>query len=574
MKKYKVLAMVITLALTVTACKKEESTEQDTTTTKDTTSINSEYIHLTMVNPKTINPINNVDKSVNYVLNLVYDSLFTIDSNYNTVPQLVENYSIASDGKSIEMTLKDVKLHNGNSLTSSDVKFTIDFIKKSANSTYKTLVENIVSVSTIDNKSLKINFNEAYAFSVDTLIFPIISKDELSNLKNSDLDNYRNNMVGTGPYKIAKFNQRSDMILTLNEDYYDKGKIENAKKEINVAMVPDEEAQVSMTLALSSDITKVGLSDLSQFHQKEFEINNYEGRVYEYIILNYDNPFIKNVNFRKAIASSIDRNKIIDEAYIGNANISNFPLHTTSKYYDKDLKYYDYNIETAENYLNKIESIESNDTQGTIEKNSNEQADLQENNSNSNNIESTNEDNNETTKADENDKEKSKSDSKPEFNLKQELKDLDLKILVNKDIRERVRAAYIIKDNLSEIGVKSTVVELKDKELSDALDKKEYDLALVGWELSIVPDSTDIIKYSGYMDDKINNYINSLRISTNETNTKGIYKSIQKHTRDNVAFISLLINDDYLITNKRIEGNLSPNDFDIYEGIYQLDLEK
>ena len=66
------------------------------------------------------------------------------------------------------------------------------------------------------------------------------------------------------------------MLLTLNEDYYDKDKIKSAKKEISVAMVPDEEAQVSMTLALASDITKLNLSDLSKFYEKEFKIDDYE----------------------------------------------------------------------------------------------------------------------------------------------------------------------------------------------------------------------------------------------------------------------------------------------------------
>ena len=104
----------------------------------------------------------------------------------------------------------------------------------------------------------------------------------------------------------------------------------------------------------------------------------------------------------------------------------------------------------------------------------------------------------------------------------------------------------------------------------DKNDKKEYDLALIGWELSPVPDATDVINYSGYTDEKLKGYLNSLRNSNNIDNTKSIYKSIQKYVNDNVAFVSLGITDDYLVTNKRIEGNLKPNDFDIYEGIYNL----
>ncbi|MCU9815716.1 hypothetical protein LEQ07_12240 [Paraclostridium sp. AKS73] len=120
------------------------------------------------------------------------------------------------------------------------------------------------------------------------------------------------------------------------------------------------------------------------------------------------------------------------------------------------------------------------------------------------------------------------------------------------------------------MGIKSTVEELEGDALAQALDKKEYDLALVGWELSSVPDATDIINYSGYTNEKLTNYLNSLKNSKSIDDTKSIYKSIQKYVNDNVAFVSLGITDDYLVTNKRITGNLKPNDFDIYEGIYNL----
>lgn len=52
-----------------------------------------------MIRASTINPILNTDKSVSYVLDLVYDSLFELDENYNIQPKLVESYSISSNNK-------------------------------------------------------------------------------------------------------------------------------------------------------------------------------------------------------------------------------------------------------------------------------------------------------------------------------------------------------------------------------------------------------------------------------------------------------------------------------------------
>ncbi|MEG2246263.1 MAG: ABC transporter substrate-binding protein [Peptostreptococcaceae bacterium] len=563
MKKIKILAIIMMVVLSISGCNNSDKKEENSGNYE--TSNDSKYIHLSMINPKTINPINNTDESVGYVLDLVYDSLFTIDSNYNVVPQLVDSYSVSSDGKSVNIKLKDANWHDGKPVTSSDVEFTVESIKRSQTSPYKPLVEKISSISSIDSKNLKINFSEPYAFSVDTLVFPIVSKAELSNLSGKDLDNYRKNMVGTGAYKISKYDHRSNMILTLNEDYYDKDKIKDAKKEINVMMVPDAEAQVAMTLALSSDITKVGLSDLSQFQENQFKITNYEGRGYEYIIFNYDRPIMKDLNFRKAITHAINRKQIIDESYLGKASIVNFPLHSKSKYYDESIKPLDFNVDSAKKYLGKmdIDKINNTDTSNVdVKKEETKDAKKE------------GKEKEETKKTEENKEDKTAKEAEKNNNIKEEIKRLNLKILVNKENGERVKSAYTIKDNLNEIGIKSTVTELEGNELSTALDSKDYDLALVGWEMSPVPDATDIINYSGYTDEKLSGYLNSLKNSTNVDTTKKIYKSIQEYTRDKAAFISLGINDDYLVTNKRIEGNLKPNDFDIYEGIYHLNLEK
>lgn len=563
MKKIKILAIVMMVVFSLSGCNKSD--EKDGNSGNYETSNDSKYIHLSMINPKTINPINNTEESVGYVLDLVYDSLFTIDSNYNVVPQLVDSYSVSSDGKSVNIKLKDANWHDGKPVTSSDVEFTIESIKRSQTSPYKPLVEKISSVSSVDSKNLKINFNESYAFSIDTLVFPIVSKDELSGLSSKDLDNYRKNMVGTGPYKISKYDQRSNMILTLNEDYYDKDKIKEAKKEINVMMVPDAEAQVAMTLALSSDITKVGLSDLSQFQQNQFKITNYEGRGYEYIIFNYDKPIMKDINFRKSITHAINRKQIVEESYLGKASMVNFPLHSKSKYYDESIKPLDFNVDKAKEYLGKIDIDKVNSGNTTnVDTKKEENKDTQDKTKETK----------EAKKTEETKEDKAAKEAEKNKNLKEEIKRLNLKILVNKENRERVKSAYIIKENLNEIGIKSTITELAGNELSAALDSKDYDLALVGWEMSPVPDATDIINYSGYTDEKLTAYLNSLKNSTDVDTTKKIYKSIQEYTRDKAAFISLAITDDYLVTNKRIEGSLKPNDFDIYEGIYHLNLEK
>ena len=556
MKMKKLMAIILAISVLLVGC---SSTNEDANSTNDgknqsSIATNSKYINLTMVEPTTINPILNTNQSVGYIMNLVYDGLFTIDQNYNIVPKLVSEYSIASNGKSIKITLKDAKWHDGSSVTSSDVKYTIDLIKNNTSSPYNQLIDNLSSVDITNNKEFTIHFKESYAFSKDTLIFPIVSKKALGEDTGSKVLENSKNLIGNGKYKIASMNEREGMTLVVNKDYYEE--LPDTMRDINVGIVPDEDAQVSMVLSLDSDIAKISLGDLSQFYEDQFNTMDYEGRDYDAIIFNYDKEYIQDENFRKALAHSINRDTILDEGYIGNAKLVNFPLHAKSKFYDNDLNPLGYDKNKAESYLGKINPGQTKE-------------DLTKDNSTSENIDNT-DDNINDIKTTNNTKKKdgvNTNNGLTDAERKTLISNLDLKIIVNKNNAERTKAASIVSDNLEAIGIKSTIVALSDEEMESAISSKDYDLAFVGWELSSVPDANYIIESTGFTDDKLTNYMNSLQSATSDSQIKTIYSQMQKYIRDKVAFISLVIRNDYLVTNRRLEGKSEPNDFDIYEGI-------
>ena len=561
MNKIKFMTIILTIMVSLVGCSNDN--ENIEILESKPSAITSKTINLTMMQPETINPITNKNQSVGYIMNLVYDSLFTINENYDTVPQLVEEYKIINDGLSINIKLKDIKWHDGNMLTSNDVKFTVDLIKKNLDSPYNPLVQNISSISIINEKEFNINFNHKYAFSVDTLIFPIVSEKQLHDEKN--INNNKNNLVGNGAYKIKNYEERKSISLIINDSYYDELPV--TAKNIEVEIVPDEEAQVSMVISLDSDIAKISLDDLSKFYEKEFKTTKYDSRDYECLLFNYDNEFFKDINFRKAIVSSIDKNKILEEGYINNASLVDFPLNPKSKYYDKDIKTLGYSKENSKNYLSKVtlETSENINTDKNLINNKDNEKEIEKSNLKDKNKENNIKDNKNTAKESQEDKQKE---------IKDKISKLNLKIIVNKDNPERLKSAYIISANLKDIGIKNTIEELSSEDIGKALSDKNYDLALIGWELSLIPDATSILNNIGYEDEKLINYINSLKNATTQSQIKDIYKSIQKYVNENALFMSLVIRENYIVTNRRIEGKIMPNSFDIYEGITNLNISQ
>ncbi len=576
MKKIvKLISIILASMIFVVGCSGEtESVDKKGEAVKD----ESEYINLTMIRPDTLNPILNTDESVSYILDLVYDSLFEFDENYNLKPKLVDTYSVSSNNKSVNITLKDnIKWHNGKKLTSSDVRYTYNLIKSQKTSAYYNLVSNIKNIEIKDSKNFEIKFKESYAFSLETLIFPIVSKSQLSGLKDSQLKSSNKNLIGCGYYKIKDYQEKEYIILEPYKDYYNLNQEAN-NREIYVKLVPDSESQTQMVLSLDSDMSKVSLSDISKFTNKEkFKIEKYQDREYDYVIFNYSNKYLQNLDIRKAITFAIDRKSIIKNAYSDRVTMTNFPLNINSKYYDSDLKPLSYNTNNANNYLKKAVLSLSNSVPSDDKKSKDDKLD-----------DKSKDDNSDTSKKDskkdakEKDSKKEDETSKKQSNrtfkdvtkkeVKELLEDMEFTIIVNKNNTQRVKAANLISNNLEAIGIKTTIKDLTDDQMKDALNKREYDLALIGCVLPSVSDSTYVINQFGYTDEKLYKYQNALQSSNSEKNTKKAYKDLQKYVKDNALFISFGILDSYVVLNNRVEGDLFSNDFNVYKGISSLKL--
>lgn len=688
MKKTKIISMILAVALAVGGCsafngdKKEEKAS-------DTKKTYSEKIQLAIQKPSTISPITNTDESVLNVLNLVYDGLFELNKNYNAIPKLVKNSKMSSDGKQMDIVLKDAKWHDGNPVTADDVAFTVSSIRSNKTSPYNYMVQNISDVIVNGEKNLTIKFKNNAAFAKENLTFPIISKVQLSG---KDINNVDANKVGNGVYKIASYSDREGISLEVNKDYY--GDIPKSAMNINVNIVPNEDAVVSTVEALESDMVKADSDNLSRFQNSRFDIKSYEGRDYDAVIINQSNPLLANANFRKAIVSAINRTAIIENGYMGHVHSVNIPINSKSKYYESSIKNMEYSTENAEKYMkeikinkkdkiketqvnatnkpnNKVNSSSGNNKTNSSNKpsssgnsggasnntgnsdssgsdanqapsggdsgaqnggnsnagsssggesagngatriidsseetrnivystdedkeefekiadensdsviainlvrtanNTKENANNQNNNAANNNQNSNNQNKNTTQNKNDADNKKPKKEENPyytEKEIKTMINSITLKIIVNRENSERVKSANMITENLKAVGIKSEVVLLDSLGMQKSLANRSYDLAVTGWQISSIPNITEIMKAICPNDAGLNERLGKIQGATSEEDIKKIYADIEKYCIDNALFISIGVKDNYMIINKRLKTDLYMNDYDQYRGI-------
>lgn len=124
------------------------------------------------------------------------------------------------------MKLKEgVKFHNGDTLTSEDVKFTLervatdDTLKEYPN--YKQIKE----VQVVDDLTFKIITHKpepSLLHRLSRLGSGMLPKKYIDE---KGWDHFLNNPVGTGPFKFKEWVRDDKIVLTVFEDYYE-GKVE------------------------------------------------------------------------------------------------------------------------------------------------------------------------------------------------------------------------------------------------------------------------------------------------------------------------------------------------------------
>ncbi len=159
----------------------EETIEENDYVTNEVLSLNTEdnkkddELRLAMHPPKTLNPIYNMDETVDQVLHLMFDTLVNIEVDGSVTANLAEYWSINTADNSITIVLRDdVFWHDGEKLQADDVVYTIHAIKAAPDSIYKVNVDNISYAMELSPNTVQIFYNQPFSGMLQTLFLPIL----------------------------------------------------------------------------------------------------------------------------------------------------------------------------------------------------------------------------------------------------------------------------------------------------------------------------------------------------------------------------------------------------------------
>ncbi|MDD6736122.1 MAG: ABC transporter substrate-binding protein [Clostridiales bacterium] len=302
-KKITAFLLATIMLLSICACGKE--TEEDAiesgelVVVSDTTDIN-----LGIYSIDTLNPLETSSKSVQNIMNIIYEPLFTVDAQGGSVPVLAESYALSADGFSVTVNLKkDVKWHDGTVFTADDVVYTLSKLC-SSKGLYKKTADKIRSFTAISKSQVQINLEEPQPDFTPCLTFPIISSRTSYCTDDSFVP------MGTGSYRFAS-RSGTELILEPNTGWYGDSV---SQKRICVKILKDGNAaaeafNVNELDAITSDELDLSVSTpKNNSHTKTIVSDNM-------VFLGF-NTAVLPVNIRRAAIIAIDKKKILEnEAY-------------------------------------------------------------------------------------------------------------------------------------------------------------------------------------------------------------------------------------------------------------------
>lgn len=143
---------------------------------------------------------------------LFQSTLFVRDNNFKIANDLAADYDISEDGLIWTIKLReDVKFSDGVSLTAADVEYTFDAASKSGSVIDLNIMK---SVEATDDYTVKFILQEPQSTFINTLattgIVPKHAHDE----------NYGENPIGSGPFKLVQWDKGQQIIVEVNPEYY------------------------------------------------------------------------------------------------------------------------------------------------------------------------------------------------------------------------------------------------------------------------------------------------------------------------------------------------------------------
>ena len=299
-----------------------------------------------------LDPHNHNDTISAYATRHIYNNLVKLMPDNTFAGNLAESWEFKDD-VTVEFTLKEgIKFHNGETLTSEDVKFSLERQKESPKVGH--LVSMIDSVEVVDDTHFIIHMNtpsNALISSLNHSGCAIMCKSYVEGLE-AEGKTVEDAPMGCGPYKFEEWNPGASFTLVKFDDYFDP---ETAAQNDGLVfkVIPEESAR---TIALETGeldmVIDLNTTDANRVRDNaSLALDECDSTHVEYLALNVEKAPFDNKLVRQALNYAVKKDDIVIAAIDGEGDpFHNYIGTAAIGYYDTAVDY-EYNPDKAKELL-------------------------------------------------------------------------------------------------------------------------------------------------------------------------------------------------------------------------------
>lgn len=529
MKKKTLLAAVLALVMFVMAACGGNKSVQQPAAADSKPQVGGDIVVGITGDPYNIAPWLSNDMNASMMMNIVLPPLMVTDKDGKKVPYIMKSYEISDDAKVYTVKINDgLTWHDGKPFTTDDLAFTAEYIVKNKLGYGADMYSGVEKTEIVDKTTIKYYLKEPQVNFLSQVGYwvPIMPKHIYENV--ADPMNFKFTGVGYGPYKLKDYKKG---------EYYTFERVENWPlandgkgaylSTITFRVYPDANALV---LAMKNGEVNVSGSSLPVAAQKQLEasadqfgIKRVDSLGFGYFSFNYKNELLSDVNVRKAIAMTVDRDALVNIALQGGAKKMETPISPVfTDLVKSQIKYPSFDIDGAKKALESA-GYKDTDNDGILE---------------------------------------SSSGKKLEFEL------------IYRTTTANVDAvANVFKDNAAKAGIKINLKPVDPATYTDRVVKqKTFDINVIDWGVIDDADSSlDTIYLSsaqlnimGYKNDKIDSLLKAARVEPDYNKRIEIMNEFQKEFVNELPSVNTWVRINAYGYSKSFAG------FDLTPGLYGL----
>jgi ABC-type transport system substrate-binding protein/methyl-accepting chemotaxis protein len=281
--------------------------------------------------PPTFDPAMAIDINASNVVSSLNLGMVQFGTGTEVIGAIARNWHLEDDNVTWTFNLrKDMKFHNGRNITSKDVKFSFErLLSKELNSPNRWFLsilkgsedfwngksKQVAGIVIEGDYNLKLVLEYPYSSFVNNLAHcscSILPKEELHSIDTKP--------VGAGPYKFVSINEVQKEIIYEKFEGYSLGEALIDSIKIVYGDVKIEETFMEGKI----DYMTVNAVNRDVLKEKGYKINVTECIGSRFICYNFrgNNPLVKSKEARQAINYTVDKDRMIKEAFGGYETVS------------------------------------------------------------------------------------------------------------------------------------------------------------------------------------------------------------------------------------------------------------